>query len=93
MEALSRAGSLQFSPKLLLNDFEREASHFVPEVGTALRCAREFFPNTSSLTGSGSAIFSLVDPSETSRLEPFCKAAALEGMVVHRVRLLGEAKD
>jgi 4-diphosphocytidyl-2-C-methyl-D-erythritol kinase len=91
MEALVRAERVQISPELLDNDFEQDACAFVPSVEVALRCARSFFPNTTSLTGSGSAIFSLVGPQELSRIEAYLEAAAREGMVVHRARILDSA--
>lgn len=88
MEALVRSGKVQISPDLLQNDFERDVCTLVPAVGTALRCARDFFPQSSSLTGSGSAIFSLVGPEDSGRIEPYCVEAERERMTVHRVRLL-----
>jgi 4-diphosphocytidyl-2-C-methyl-D-erythritol kinase len=89
MEHISRAGSLEISAELLDNDFEQDVCRLVPVVATALQCAREFFPETSSLTGSGSAIFSLVAPEQLSRVERYEEAASSRGMTVHRVRLLG----
>lgn len=89
MEGVVRTGVVEISAKLLENDFERDVCALVPVVSTALSCSREFFPDTSSLTGSGSAIFSLVSPEQASRVEPYLKAASQQGMTVHRVRLLG----
>jgi 4-diphosphocytidyl-2-C-methyl-D-erythritol kinase len=91
MEVLARSGPISISPELVENDFENDACSFVPEVETALCCARRFFPSSTSLTGSGSAIFSLVAPQELSLVEPYLEAASCEGMVVHRVRVLDGA--
>lgn len=64
---------------LLANDFERDVVSFVPEVGEGLTIARRFFPRSTSLTGSGSAFFSLVSsdmehriPALVSDLEAHC---------------------
>jgi 4-diphosphocytidyl-2-C-methyl-D-erythritol kinase len=45
---------------LVANDFERTACDMVPEIGDGLRVARQFFPQGTALTGSGSVFFSLV---------------------------------
>jgi 4-diphosphocytidyl-2C-methyl-D-erythritol kinase len=49
---------------LIENDFERTASDMVPEIGDGLRIARQFFPQGTALTGSGSVFFSLVPEGE-----------------------------
>ncbi len=83
---LVSGGELVFSLDLLRNDFETQVCRFVPVVGEALRMAREFFPQSTSLTGSGSAIFSLVQSDQAYRIAE-CRAR-LEGagMAVHRVQ-------
>lgn len=49
---------------LVANDFERTACEMVPEIGEGLRIARQFFPQGTALTGSGSVFFSLVPEGE-----------------------------
>lgn len=74
---------------LLENDFERDVVAFRPAVGEALRMTRSYYPDTTSLTGSGSAIFSLVPPagpgSDTTAFERRAKELS---MTVYRTRMV-----
>jgi 4-diphosphocytidyl-2C-methyl-D-erythritol kinase len=71
----------------LRNDFEHDAAQMVPVVATALNIARESFPHSTSLTGSGSAIFSLVAHDEGEKITSYSSKARAAGMEVHTVRL------
>jgi 4-diphosphocytidyl-2-C-methyl-D-erythritol kinase len=71
---------------LIENDFEDAACQLVPEVGEGLALAREFFPMTT-MTGSGSAIVSLVESGSEARIDEYQRRAALCGMVVSQVSL------
>ena len=74
---------------LLENDFEADVVAFRPAVGEALRIAREYFPKTTSLTGSGAAIFSLVPPAGVgSDTTAFERRAEEAGMTVYRTRMV-----
>lgn len=70
-------------PDLLENDFEGDVCQLVPEVGEGLIRARCFFPHTTSLTGSGSCFFSLVNVGEEGRIPAFTEALHQVGMAVH----------
>jgi 4-diphosphocytidyl-2C-methyl-D-erythritol kinase len=69
------------------NDFEPVIVKFKPEVGESLRLARKFFPQTSSITGSGAAIFSLIEGEEPEVAQQFEDTMRQNGMMVHRVSL------
>jgi 4-diphosphocytidyl-2-C-methyl-D-erythritol kinase len=71
---------------LMANDFEEVACQLVPEVGEGLALAREFFPLTT-MTGSGSAIVSLVESAAGARVQEYQRVAARRHMVVHQVSL------
>lgn len=71
---------------LVENDFEEAACQLVPEVGEGLALAREFFPMTT-MTGSGSAIVSLVPSGSEARIVEYRHRAGLCGMVVYQVSL------
>jgi len=89
MELAAEARSDVELSNLLENDFEADVVAFRPAVGKALRLAREYFPNTTSLTGSGAAIFSLVPPAglgaDTAAFE---RRAEEAGMTVYRTRMV-----
>lgn len=72
--------------ELLENDFESAASQLVPEVGEGLALAREFFPLTT-MTGSGSAIVSLIERPSEALVGEYQRVAALRHTVVHQVSL------
>ncbi len=72
---------------LLCNDFEPYIRQFRPLLGDVLDNARSFFPLTS-LTGSGSAMFSLVDKGAQEQVSRYQKSALSLGVSVHRVKLL-----
>ena len=66
---------------------EEVARELVPEVGQALTLAREFFSITT-MTGSGSAIVSLVGAGgESAAIEQYMRKAVASGVVVHQVSL------
>ncbi len=89
MEHFAALGGASLPPDLIENDFESAVSVLCPEVGRALEVARAFFPATTSLTGSGAAIFSLVPPGDEGQVEEFCSEISSENMTVHRVRIVG----
>jgi 4-diphosphocytidyl-2C-methyl-D-erythritol kinase len=60
---LDGAELVRLYPELICNDFEGSIICFRPEVGELLTLARESLPGVSSITGSGSAIFSIVTDS------------------------------
>ncbi len=70
--------------ELLENDFESAAAQLVPEVGEVLALARKFFPLTT-MTGSGSAIVSLLERSSEARVGDYQRVAALRHTVVRQV--------
>jgi 4-diphosphocytidyl-2-C-methyl-D-erythritol kinase len=82
------AGLEELSLELIENDFEADVCTFCPAVGEALKCAREFFPDTTSVTGSGSALFSLVPPDLESRVTAYVQEAAKRNIMVHRTTLI-----
>jgi 4-diphosphocytidyl-2-C-methyl-D-erythritol kinase len=87
MEELA-SGTRAWSFKdLVENDFESEIVRFRPEVGDALNLARKFYPHTSSITGSGAAIFSIIQEEEGALAEDFEHTMRQSGMMVHRVSL------
>lgn len=73
---------------LLTNDFESDVAVFRPEVAEALRLTREYYPETTVLTGSGSAIVSLVPTQLEPSVITFESAMESRGMRVHRVQML-----
>ena len=88
MSRFARGGGAGLPVELIENDFESAVSVLCPEVGRALERARAFFPATTSLTGSGAAIFSLVPPGEEGKIEQLCAEMSSENMTVHRVRIV-----
>gem|GEM_PF-622839 len=71
------------------NDFEADVVAFRPAVGDALKIAREYYPYTTSVTGSGSAIFSLVPPAGPgSDVSAFERRAKELGMAVFRTHMI-----
>lgn len=87
MEECSQQVSEVDLRELARNDFEEVARELVPEVGQALTLAREFFSITT-MTGSGSAIVSLVDAGgESAAIEQYMRKAVASGVVVHQVSL------
>jgi 4-diphosphocytidyl-2-C-methyl-D-erythritol kinase len=88
MERIARGdASLSFTD-LLGNDFEPTVATFRPQVGEALRLVREHYPDTTSLTGSGAAIVSLVPAEQAGSVSAFQRAMEARGMIVHRARML-----
>jgi 4-diphosphocytidyl-2-C-methyl-D-erythritol kinase len=68
---------------LIENDFERVCVEFRPEVGRALGLARSIFPKTTAMTGSGSAIFSLVEPDQEGQIEVLERVMRSAGVDVY----------
>jgi 4-diphosphocytidyl-2C-methyl-D-erythritol kinase len=91
MEQVFTQGFSGLPLSLIENDFEPVVREICPEVGIALDQARRFFPESTSLAGSGSAIFSLVPVGEEATAEACCAVMRSEGMTVHRAQLLGDA--
>jgi 4-diphosphocytidyl-2C-methyl-D-erythritol kinase len=89
MERFARNAAESFSPSLIENDFESDICSFCPAVGKALEGAREVFPGTTSITGSGAAIFSLVPAQFADRVPDYLLQAAQENITVHRTTLFG----
>jgi 4-diphosphocytidyl-2-C-methyl-D-erythritol kinase len=74
--------------QLIENDFEQDIVTFRPQVGAALSVARRHFPYTTSVTGSGAAIFSLVSTGELDAI-PACQEALEQiGGTVYRAKLV-----
>lgn len=88
MEHFAARGSSGLPAELIENDFESAVSALCPEVRRALEMARAFFPATTSLTGSGAAIFSLVAPGQEGKIQELCSEISSENMMVHRVRIV-----
>lgn len=68
---------------VLANDFERDVVSFLPEVGEGLAIARQIFPHTTSLTGSGSAFFSLVSGDMEHRIPALMSDLQARQMATH----------
>jgi len=87
MERLRGAPTVEVLKELLCNDFEADVRRFVPEVGRGIDCARQFFPYTTSLTGSGACFFSLVDAQGEELIPGYRRALEQENIEIHEVRL------
>lgn len=87
MERLRGKPSEVLLEELLHNDFERDVAGLVPEVGQGIALARQFFPRTTSLTGSGSCFFSLVRVEEEHRIDSYRRALEEKSIAIHEVRL------
>ncbi len=92
MERISEGGVPISHSELLANDFESDVVVFRPGVAEALRLARKYYPHTTSLTGSGSAIFSLVPEQLVSSVSAFIADMAARGVLVHRAKMLQRAQ-
>jgi 4-diphosphocytidyl-2C-methyl-D-erythritol kinase len=88
MERIARGDEPLSCAELLANDFEATVAKFRPEVGEALRLAREYYPNTTSVTGSGAAIISLVPPEQRGLVPAFQRDLEAHGMTAHPARML-----
>lgn len=86
MDALAE-GAARPIKAMLSNDFEPYIRQFRPLLGDVLDNARTFFPLTS-LTGSGSALFSLADKGAKEQFSHYQKSASSLGVRVHKVKLL-----
>ncbi len=86
LERYSRACNELDVGSLIENDFEEVACQLVPEVGEGLALAREFFPMTT-MTGSGSAIVSLVTSGSEALIGEYQRRAAPRGIVLYQVSL------
>ena len=86
MDALAEGATCSIET-VLINDFEPYIRQFRPLLGDVLDVARSFFPLTS-LTGSGSALFSLVDKGAKEQVSRYQKSASSLGVSVHKVKLL-----
>ena len=84
MRFFVQAGCTGAVTDLIYNDFEPDIIEFQPLVGKALSLARMIFPHTTSVTGSGSAIFSLVPLGMEDRIDDFEDTMMANDMVVHR---------
>jgi 4-diphosphocytidyl-2-C-methyl-D-erythritol kinase len=88
MERLVSGESKSALADLIENDFERYVVALSPKVGEALALARQYYPKTTAVTGSGAAIFSLVPVGEGESVAPFERLMVGAGMAVHRARVL-----
>jgi 4-diphosphocytidyl-2-C-methyl-D-erythritol kinase len=88
MERLVSGESKTALADLIENDFERYVVALSPKVGEALALARQYYPDTTAVTGSGAAIFSLVPAGEGESVATFERLMVGAGMAVHRGRLL-----
>jgi 4-diphosphocytidyl-2C-methyl-D-erythritol kinase len=88
MERVAQQGLSELPLELIQNDFESDVCAFCPAVADALECAREFFPDTTSVTGSGAAMFSLVSADYESRIAAYLTQAQKRNITVHRTRLI-----
>lgn len=73
---------------LIENDFERDVVAFRPAVGEVLGLARRYFPRTTSVTGSGAAIFSVVPQEHEASIPAYRACLESNGVTVHRARLV-----
>jgi 4-diphosphocytidyl-2-C-methyl-D-erythritol kinase len=73
---------------LIGNDFESAVAAFRPEIDHALSLVRQHYPETTSLTGSGSAIFSLVTPEQAPSLPVFRSSMEAAGFRVFVARMV-----
>ena len=87
MESFSRHPVKELR-ELIENDFERDVVAFVPEVGETLKVVRRLFPEGSSITGSGCAIFALAERGELGRIEELVKELTPRGVSVHRASMI-----
>jgi 4-diphosphocytidyl-2C-methyl-D-erythritol kinase len=69
---------------LIENDFETAVCELAPEVARGLAYARQFFPRSTAVSGSGSAFFSLVPPEDAAQVDALCSAVRAAGYTVHR---------
>jgi 4-diphosphocytidyl-2-C-methyl-D-erythritol kinase len=65
------------------NDFEQAVCELAPEVAEGLALARRYFASSTSLTGSGSAFFSLVPEGEEGAMSKLSIAAREAGYSVY----------
>jgi 4-diphosphocytidyl-2-C-methyl-D-erythritol kinase len=65
------------------NDFEPAVCELAPSVGEGLALARRYFPATTSLTGSGSAFFSLVPEGQEGAMSELSSVAQGRGFSVY----------
>ena len=88
MTRYAQQGFGELPLELIENDFEPDICAFCPAVADALQCAREFFPDTTSVTGSGAALFSLVPADYTTRIAAYLTQAHKRNITVHRTALI-----
>lgn len=88
MEQLVSGESTMPLARLIENDFERHVVAFRPEVGEVLGLARQCYPETTALTGSGAAVFSLAQAHDGASIARFEQRMAEAGMAVYRARVV-----
>ena len=91
METFARKPSVSSLTELIHNDFEAEVVAMVPEVAHLLHRLREAFPGRSGVTGSGSALFALVERSEAGRASDLAHQLQAEGVPTFRSRMAAPA--
>lgn len=82
------SGGTEPLSSVLENDLEGEIVRFSPMVGKLLMLARRFYPHSTSITGSGAAIFSVVSAADRGGIEEFTHVMKSEGMRVYRVHVV-----
>jgi 4-diphosphocytidyl-2C-methyl-D-erythritol kinase len=73
---------------LVENDFEATVCTLNPDVAEGLTLARSVFPHTTALTGSGSALFSLVPEGQESDMSVLSSVAQKRGYTIYRTCLI-----
>lgn len=75
-------------PALVDNDFTPVIVEMAPLVGEILSEVRAVFPEGAGITGSGSALFALVGPSDLARARHLAERLTQRGVAVHRTSLV-----
>lgn len=78
---------------LIENDFEGAVCELAPEVARGLQHARQFFPHTTAVSGSGSAFFSLITPGHADQMDALCCALRTAGYTVHQCSFVDSSAE
>ena len=74
--------------RLIANDFELDIVEMAPQVGEVLSQLRAVFGEAAGVTGSGSALFILVDPKDSARMNSLERTLLTQGVSVYRTRMI-----
>jgi 4-diphosphocytidyl-2C-methyl-D-erythritol kinase len=85
IERVRRASDVR---DLVHNDFEQAVCEFAPEVGRCLDIVRRHVPRGSAVTGSGAAIFALVENRARSTMAVLEQELGARGAGVCRTTLM-----